>query len=53
MKEQRVPKFLKEEISKYICILVEHKQIYMWARATPYMEKIVAIYDNIPARYII
>lgn len=53
MKEQRVPKFLKEEISKYICVLVESHKIWLWHRATPYMEKIIAMYDNIPARYII
>lgn len=53
MKEQRVPKFLKEEISKYLCVLLKHKQICIWAYATPYMEKMIAMYDNIPARNII
>lgn len=53
MKKQRVPKFLKEEISKYICVLIEHKHMLAWACATPYMEKIIAMYDNIPARNII
>ena len=53
MKKQRVPKFLKEEISKYICVLLNNKQLSMWACATPYMEKMIAMYDNIPARNII
>lgn len=53
MKKQRVPKFLKEEISKYICVLLNNKKLTMWACATPYMEKMIAMYDNIPARNII
>ena len=53
MKKQRVPKFLKEEISKYICVLVQHKHMPAWSCATPYMEKMIAMYDNIPARNII
>ena len=53
MKEQRIPKFLKEEISKYICVLMTHKHLTTWYRATPYMTKIMTIYNNIPEKNII
>lgn len=54
MKTQCVPKFLKGEISKYLCVIMRtHKQLDMWCLATPYMTKIMTIYDNIPKKKII
>lgn len=48
MKEQHIPKFLKKEISKYVCVIIKHKHLATWYRATPYMTKIMAMYNNIP-----
>lgn len=53
MKEQHIPKFLKEELSKYLCVLIKHKPLATWYRATPYMTKIMAMYKNIPEKYIV
>lgn len=54
MKTQCIPKFLKGEISKYLCVLmITHKQLNIWCNATPYMTKIMTIYDNIPKKNII
>lgn len=53
MKTQCVPKFLKGEISKYLCVLMTNKPLDMWCYATPYMTKIMTIYDNIPKKNII
>lgn len=53
MKTQCIPKFLKEDISKYLCVLMTNKQLDMWCYATPYMTKIMTIYDNIPKKNII
>ena len=53
MKEQHIPKFLKEELSKYLCVLIKHKPLATWYRATPYMTKIMAMYNNIPEKYMV
>lgn len=53
MKEQHIPKFLKKEISKYVCVIIKHKHLATWYRATPYMTKIMAMYNNIPEKNII
>ena len=53
MKEQHIPKFLKKEVSKYVCILIKHKHLATWYRATPYMTKIMAMYNNIPEKYMV
>ena len=53
MKTQCVPKFLKEELSKYLCVLIKHKDLATWYRATPYMTKIMAMYNNIPEKYMV
>lgn len=53
MKEQCIPKFLKEELSKYVCILMKNKPLATWYRVTPYMTKFMMIYDNIPKKNII
>ena len=53
MKQQCIPKFLKEEISKYLCVLIADKRISMWYQATPYMTKIMTMYNNIPKKNIV
>lgn len=53
MKQQCIPKFLKEELSKYVCILIKHKHLATWYRVTPYMTKIMTMYNNIPEKNII
>lgn len=53
MKEQHIPKFLKKELSKYVCVLIKHKHFATWYRATPYMTKIMAMYNNIPEKYMV
>lgn len=53
MKQQCIPKFLKEEISKYLCVLIADKRISMWYKATPYMTKIMTMYNNIPKKNIV
>lgn len=53
MKEQHIPKFLKEELSKYVCILIKHKSLATWYHVTPYMTKIMTMYNNIPEKNII
>lgn len=53
MKKQCIPKFLKEEISKYLCIIMEIKDLWRWSHATPYMTKIMAMYGNIPVQNIL
>ena len=53
MKEQHIPKFLKEELSKYVCVLIKHKPLATWYSATPYMTKIMAMYNNIPEKYMV
>lgn len=53
MKTQCVPKFLKEELSKYLGVLITHKHLTTWYRATPYMAKFMMMYDNIPEKNII
>lgn len=53
MKQQCIPKFLKEEISKYVCVIIKNKGISLWCYVTPYMSKIITLYDNIPAQDII
>lgn len=53
MKQQCIPKFLKGEISKYLCIIMEVKELCQWFRATPYMTKIMTMYDNIPVQNIL
>lgn len=53
MKTQYIPKFLKEELSKYLCVLMTNKQLTTWYRATPYMTKIMAMYNNIPEKYMV
>lgn len=53
MKTQCIPKFLKEELSKYLCIIMETKDLHQWFRATPYMTKIMTMYDNIPVQNIL
>lgn len=53
MKQQRIPKFLKGEISKYLCIIMNKKDLWQWSHATPYMTKIMTMYDNIPEKNII
>lgn len=53
MKQQCIPKFLKEEISKYVCVIIINKRLKAWYRVTPYMTKIMTMYDNIPEKNII
>ena len=53
MKTQYIPKFLKEELSKYLCVLITNKNLPTWYRATPYMAKFMMMYDNIPEKNII
>ena len=53
MKQQCIPKFLKKEISKYVCVIIKHKHLATWYRATPYMTKIMAMYNNIPEKYMV
>lgn len=53
MKTQCVPKFLKEELFKYICVLIKDKSLGAWYEATLYMEKFMMMYDNIPKKNII
>ncbi len=53
MKTQCVPKFLKEELSKYLCVLIKDRGLGAWYEATPYMAKFMMMYDNIPEKNII
>lgn len=53
MKTQCVPKFLKEELSKYLCVLIKDRDFGAWYEATPYMAKFMMMYDNIPEKNII
>lgn len=53
MKTQCVPKFLKEELSKYLCVLIKDRGLGAWYEATPYMTKIMTMYNNIPEKNII
>ena len=53
MKQQCIPKFLKEEISKYVCVIMIKKRLKAWYRVTPYMTKIMTMYNNIPEKNII
>lgn len=53
MKTQCIPKFLKEELSKYLCVLITNKHLITWYRATPYMTKFMMMYDNIPEKNIV
>lgn len=53
MKTQCIPKFLKGELSKYLCVLITNKNLPTWYRATPYMTKFMMIYDNIPTKNIV
>lgn len=53
MKEQHIPKFLKEAISKYLCIITNTKHVGAWYHATPYMTKIMTMYNNIHEKYIV
>ena len=43
MKQQCIPKFLKEEISKYVCVIMIYKRLKAWYRVTPYDKN----YDNV------
>lgn len=53
MKQQCIPKFLKEEISKYVCVLIKNRYLGSWYEATPYMTKIITMYNNIPKKNIV
>lgn len=53
MKTQCVPKFLKEELSKYLCVLIKDRYLGAWYEATPYMAKFMMMYDNILEKNII
>lgn len=53
MKEQHIPKFLKEEISKYVCVIMIYKRLKVWYHVTPYMTKIMTMYNNILEKNII
>ena len=53
MKTQCVPKFLKEELSKYLCVLIKDRCLGAWYEATLYMEKFMTMYNNIPEKNII
>ncbi len=44
MKTQCVPKFLKEELSKYLCVLIKDRCLGAWYEATLYMEKFISRY---------
>lgn len=51
MKEQHIPKFLKEEVSKYVSCVLKKYHLERWYHITPYMDNFIQMYNNIPKHY--
>lgn len=53
VKKQNIPKFLKDDICKYATYIMKTRYLDRWHEMTPYMEKIMEMYNNVSSLSIL
>lgn len=53
MKKQNIPKFLKDDICKYVTCVMKTRYLDHWYEITPYMAKLMEMHNNVSSLSIL